>query len=143
MAWGIVYFKTKDGKVSAEDFLDSCPAKIEARFHAVLEAVRDAPPPQFSGGGNWEAMHGDMGGFHEIRLTGPGRRQYRLFCVLDNADPDGLRKRGFDGPQNRGRHRDGQGLRQEVLRARLRQGQEARGSVREGAPSVHCDVSDP
>ena len=99
MAWGIVYFKTKDGKVPAEDFLDACPAKIEARFHAVLEAVRDAPPPQFSGGGYWEAMHGDMGGFHEIRLTGPGRRQYRLFCVLDNADPDGLRKRGFDGPQ--------------------------------------------
>jgi hypothetical protein len=99
MAWGIVYFKTKDGKVPAEDFLDACPAKIEARFYAVLEAVRDAPPPQFSGGGYWEAMHGDMGGFHEIRLTGPGRRQYRLFCFLDNADPDGLRKRGFGGPQ--------------------------------------------
>jgi len=99
MAWGIVYFKTKDGKVPAEDFLDACPAKIEARFHAVLEAVRDAPPPQFSGGGYWEAMHGDMGGFHEIRLTGPGRRQYRLFCVLDNADPEELRKRGFEGPQ--------------------------------------------
>jgi len=44
-------------------------------------------------------MHGDMGGFHEIRLTGPGRRQYRLFCVLDNAAPGELRKRGFDGPQ--------------------------------------------
>lgn len=99
MAWGIVYFKTKDGKVPAEYFLDACPAKIEARFHAVLDAVRDAPPPQFSGGGYWEAMHGDMGGFHEIRLTGPGRRQYRLFCVLDNADPNELRKRGFDGPQ--------------------------------------------
>jgi hypothetical protein len=62
MAWGIVYFKTRDGKVPAEDFLDACPAKIEARFHAVLDAVRDAPPPQFSGGGYWEAMHGDMGG---------------------------------------------------------------------------------
>jgi hypothetical protein len=99
MAWGIVYFKAKDGRVLVEDFLDGCPAKIEARFYAVLEAVRDAPPPQFSGGGYWEAMHGDMGGFHEIRLTGPGRRQYRLFCILDNADPDGLRKRGFDRPQ--------------------------------------------
>jgi hypothetical protein len=98
MAWGIVYFKTRDGSVPAEDFLDACPAKIEARFHAVLEAVRDAPPPQFSGGGYWEAMHGDMGGFHEIRLAGPGRRQYRLFYVLDNADPDGLGKRGFDRP---------------------------------------------
>lgn len=99
MAWGVVYFKTKDGRVPAEDFLDACPAKIEARFYAVLEAVRAAPPPQFSGGGYWEAMHGDMGGFHEIRLTGPGRRQYRLFCLLDNADPAELRKRGFDQPQ--------------------------------------------
>lgn len=25
---------------------------------AVLKAVADAPPPQFSGGGKWEAMHG-------------------------------------------------------------------------------------
>jgi hypothetical protein len=44
-------------------------------------------------------MHGDMGGFHGVRLTGPGRRQYRLFCILDNADPDGLRKCGFEHPQ--------------------------------------------
>jgi len=99
MEWGIVYCETSDGKVPAEEFLDACPAKVETRFYAVLEAVRDAPPPQFSGGGYWEAMHGDMGGFHEIRLTGPGRRQYRLFCVLDNADATGLRKRGFDQPQ--------------------------------------------
>ncbi len=83
----------------AEEFLDACPAKVETRFYAVLEAVRDAPPPQFSGGGYWEAMHGEMGGFHEIRLTGPGRCQYRLFCVLDNSDTRGLRKRGFDRPQ--------------------------------------------
>jgi hypothetical protein len=99
MKWGIVYFRAEDGGVPAEDFLDACPAKIEARFYAVLEAVRDAPPPQFSGGGYWEAMHGEMSGFHEIRLTGPGRRQYRLFCQLDNADRYGLRKRGFDRPQ--------------------------------------------
>jgi hypothetical protein len=99
MAWGIVYIETRDGKVPAEDFLDACPPKIEARFYAVLEAVRDAPPPQFSGGGYWEAMHGDMGGYYEIRLTGPGRRQYRLFCILDNADSIELRKRGFDRPQ--------------------------------------------
>jgi hypothetical protein len=99
MAWGIVYFETADGKVPAEEFLDSCPTKIEARFSAVLEAVREAPPPRFSGGGYWEAMHGDMGGFYEIRLTGPGRRQYRLFCILDSADAEGLQKRGFDQPQ--------------------------------------------
>jgi hypothetical protein len=60
MPWGIVYYKRPDGTVPAERFLDSCPPKIEARLLVVLEAVRDAPPPQFSGGGMWEAMHGDM-----------------------------------------------------------------------------------
>lgn len=92
MAWGIVYFETKSGRVPAEEFLAGCPAKIEARFYAVLEAVREAPPPQFGGGGYWEAMHGDMGGYHEIRVTGPGRRQYRLFCILDNGDRRELRE---------------------------------------------------
>ncbi len=99
MEWGIVYFAAKGGKVPAEVFLDGCPAKVEARFYAVLEAVRNAPPPQFSGGGYWEAMHGDMGGYYEIRLTGPGRRQYRLFCILDNGSSAELRERGFDRPQ--------------------------------------------
>jgi hypothetical protein len=99
MGWGIVYYATEDGKVPAEEFFDSCPAKIDAPFSAVLEAVRAAPPPQFSGGGYWEAMHGDMGGYYEIRLTGPGRRQYRLFCVLDNGTPAQLREWGFDQPQ--------------------------------------------
>lgn len=99
MAWGIVYCAMKDGGVPAADFLDGCPAKIEARFSAVLDAVRAAPPPQFSGGGYWEAMHGDMGGYYEIRLTGPGRRQYRLFCILDRGSDEELRQRGFDRPQ--------------------------------------------
>jgi hypothetical protein len=54
---------------------------------AVLHAVRDAPPPAFSGGGKWEAMHDEMAGFYEVRVDGPQRRHYRLFCLLeqDNA----------------------------------------------------------
>jgi len=55
------------------EFLDDCPGTIDAQFTAVLDAVAAAPPPQFSGGGKWEAMHGTMGGWYEIRLTGPGR----------------------------------------------------------------------
>jgi hypothetical protein len=50
---------------------------------AVVNAVADAPPPQFSGGGKWEAMHGDMAGYYEIRVDGPSRHHYRLFCVLE------------------------------------------------------------
>lgn len=72
--------------VPARVFLDSLPVAVAADIHAVLEAVAYAPPPAFSGGGKWEAMHGDMAGFYEIRVRGD-RRNHRLFCILDrNAD---------------------------------------------------------
>jgi hypothetical protein len=100
VAWGVVYYKGPDGSVPAEKFLDSCPSKIEARLLAVLESVRAAPPPAFSGGGMWEAMHGSMNGYYEIRVSGPGRVQYRLFCILDNAETkEELERRGFSDPQ--------------------------------------------
>ena len=99
MAWGIVYYKTAGGGVPAEDFLEQLSSKVAARFDVVLDTVRKAPPPRFSGGGFWEAMHGTMNGYYEIRLTGPGRMQHRLFCILDNADRKGLQERGFDAPQ--------------------------------------------
>jgi hypothetical protein len=60
-----------------------CPAKVRARFNAVLNAVAAAPPKRFAGGGAWEAMHGDMTGWFEARRDGPGRHHYRLFCLLD------------------------------------------------------------
>lgn len=98
MQWGIVYYRNAKGEVPAEAFLDACPAKVDATFNAVLEAVRAAPPPAFSGGGKWEAMHGTMAGYYEIRVTGPGRRHYRLFCILDNGTTKQLAERGFDAP---------------------------------------------
>jgi hypothetical protein len=52
---------------------------------AVARAVAEAPPPTFSGGGKWEAMHGRMGGIYEIRVDGPNRYHYRLFCLLERA----------------------------------------------------------
>ena len=58
-----------------------------------------APPPAFSGGGKWEAMHGWMAGYYEIRATGPGRRHYRLFCRLENGSSEELARLGFDRPQ--------------------------------------------
>jgi Txe/YoeB family toxin of Txe-Axe toxin-antitoxin module len=99
MSWGVVYYEGPAGTVPAADFLDACPTKVEATILAVLEAVRAAPPPQFSGGGKWEAMHGTMGGYYEIRVTGPGRTHYRLFCRLDNGSPEELALMGFDRPQ--------------------------------------------
>lgn len=50
---------------------------------AVVNAVAEAPPPQFSGGGKWEAMHDEMSGYYEIRVDGPRRHHYRLFCLLE------------------------------------------------------------
>lgn len=57
---------------------------------SVLVAVATAPPHRFAGGGYWEAMHGDMKGWYEVRKDGPkpeggkGKRHYRLFCRLDH-----------------------------------------------------------
>lgn len=99
MPWGVVYYKAADGRVPADDFLEACPDKVEATILAVLEAVRGAPSPAFSGGGKWEAMHGTMGGYYEIRVTGPGRRHYRPFCRLENGTPPDLIERGFATPQ--------------------------------------------
>lgn len=86
--WLIHFFqrhKTDDArqKVPARDFLESCPTKVQAVMMAVLDAVAAAPPPAFSGGGKWEAMHGKMSGFYEVRVNGPNRHHYRLFCLLE------------------------------------------------------------
>jgi hypothetical protein len=96
--WDVVYFKTAHGKVPAVDFLDGCPSNVEAEILATLEAVRKAPPPRFSGGGRWEAMRGDMTGYFEVRTQGPKREQFRLFCLLENADQRELSRRGFKRP---------------------------------------------
>jgi hypothetical protein len=69
-------------------FLDSLPVRARAEVIAVLDAVAEAPPPAFSGGGKWEAMRGDMAGFYEVRVRGTDRRNHRLFCVLEREAPD-------------------------------------------------------
>ncbi len=68
-------------------FLDSLPVKVAAEVHAVLVAVAGAPPPSFSGGGKWEAMHGDMAGYYEVRVQGGGKN-HRLFCLLERDAKD-------------------------------------------------------
>jgi hypothetical protein len=49
---------------------------------AVLKAVAEAPPNAFAGGGYWEAMHGTMAGYYEVRVNGRDRRHCRLFAVF-------------------------------------------------------------
>jgi len=92
-SWRIHFFQRHAENDPAEavpgrNFLDSCPTGVAAKIIAVVKAVADAPPPQFSGGGMWEAMHDEMRGFYEVRVNGPGRRHYRLFCVLERQGDD-------------------------------------------------------
>ena len=72
------------GRYPARDFLERCP--VAPRMAAVLKAVAEAPPNAFAGGGYWEAMHGTMAGYYEVRVDGRDRRHYRLFCVLERTE---------------------------------------------------------
>ena len=98
MAWDIIYYAPDGGVAPAIAFLATCPKGVKATILAVLNAVAEAPPPQFAGGGKWEAMRKTMRGYYEIRVTGPGREQFRLFCILENARADELARRGLTGP---------------------------------------------
>jgi hypothetical protein len=69
--------------IPARNFLLACPLKVRAMFLAVVKAVAEAPPTSFAGGGKWEAMHAEMAGYYEVRVDGPKRHHYRLFCVLE------------------------------------------------------------
>ena len=87
--WRIHFFqrpKIDDAKeaVPALDFFETVPEKVAAEINAILDAVADAPPPAFSGGGKWEAMHGEMAGLYEVRVQGSGSN-HRVFCLLDRA----------------------------------------------------------
>jgi hypothetical protein len=74
--------------VPAIQFLDAVPVAVRAEIQAVLEAVAEAPPPSFSGGGKWEVMHNEMAGFYEVRVKGADRKNHRLFCVLERVAGD-------------------------------------------------------
>jgi len=96
-AWRIHFFQRHAADdpsraVPARDFLERCP--VAPRMAAILKAVAEAPPHAFAGGGYWEAMHGKMGGYYEVRVDGPNRIHYRLFCVLEH-DGEHL---GLGGP---------------------------------------------
>lgn len=92
--WSIVFFQRhrEDDRtqgVPGARFLETCAAGVRANLAAILKAVAEAPPPRFAGGLQWHAMHGDMAGFYEARAMGPGKRLYRVFCVLER-EAEGL-----------------------------------------------------
>jgi hypothetical protein len=68
--------------VPGQEFLRGVPKPVRARMFAVLIEVAKAPPHRFAGGGYWEAMHGKMAGWYEVRIDFQ-RRHYRLCCLLE------------------------------------------------------------
>jgi len=89
--WRIHFFQRHQAddpsrSVPTLEYLRTVSKAVAAEFQAILEAVADAPPPTFSGGGKWEAMHGTMAGFYEARTSGgdiSGRQMnHRLLCLL-------------------------------------------------------------
>jgi hypothetical protein len=92
--WAIVFFQRhrdddRGQSVPGADFLESCPTGVRADLVAIVKAVAEAPPMKFAGGGQWQAMHGDMAGYYEARTRGPRKRLYRLFGILER-DASGL-----------------------------------------------------
>jgi len=95
--WAVVLFQRHrqddpQETCPGEEFLDGCPDSVVKDLIAIIDAVAASPPPEFTGGGMWEAMHEEMAGIYEARTRGPDRRLYRLFCVLEREAP------GLDGP---------------------------------------------
>lgn len=85
--WAVEFFQRHvnddvDETAPAQVFLDAVPDRVAAKMVAVVQAVAAAPPPAFSGGGMWEAMHDEMAGIYEVRVDYNGTH-YRLFGVLE------------------------------------------------------------
>lgn len=92
--WSIVFFQRHrqddpSEAVPGAAFLEACPTRVRANLVAILKAVAEVPPPRFAGGLQWQAMHRNMAGFYEARAMGPGKRLYRVFCILER-EADGL-----------------------------------------------------
>ena len=87
-AHDVVYFRRHRQDDPAETIpgrtaMEGWPVKVRPLAMAVLAQVAAAPPTRFSGGGYWEAMKKEMTGWFEVRVNGPNRHHYRLYCLLD------------------------------------------------------------
>lgn len=70
--------------IPGRDYLNAQVPKVRNLMRSVLVEVAASPPNRFSGGGYWEAMHGSMGDWYEVRVDGPQKKMHhRLFCRLD------------------------------------------------------------
>jgi len=93
--WDPQFFRRVDSDadppVPARAWLDSLPDEVAAEIMATVDAVAAGPPPQFRGGLRYQAMHGSMSGWFEVRVKHQ-KILYRLFCLQDRKAP------GLPGP---------------------------------------------
>ncbi|CCH79135.1 hypothetical protein BN12_4030010 [Nostocoides japonicum T1-X7] len=82
--YDVLMYVDAEGVKPFDVWLLTVPPRMAARLFAVIDSVAKAPPHRFSGGGAWEAMHGEMAGWYEVRQRG-GRVLYRAFCLLDST----------------------------------------------------------
>ena len=52
--------------------IDRGSKRPECELSTTETKATSPPPPSFSGGGKWEAMHDDMAGYFEVRVQGGG-----------------------------------------------------------------------
>lgn len=71
-------------------------------------------------------MHDEMAGWYEVRLTGPRREQFRLFCLLWNGTQDDLARRRTPRSCDRSDYRHAQTLAHNLHGARVRTSPQAR-----------------
>lgn len=89
-AWDIHFFAridpVRNPRAPAKAFLDTIPEDAAMELMATLDAVADGPPPSFRGGLRYQAMRGDMTGWHEAR-TKHQKLLYWVFVRQDREAP--------------------------------------------------------
>jgi hypothetical protein len=86
-SWDSIFWMPEPNVVPARDWLFTVPKPVRIMMVAILDSVRDGPPPAFPPSQYWHAMHGLMSGLYEARDAHDGML-YRLFCVLDRKAPE-------------------------------------------------------
>ena len=85
--WDVVFWMPTQNQVPAREWLLTVPRPVRLMMVAIVDSVRDGPPPSYLPSELWHAMQGPMSGVYEARDRHDGRL-YRLFCLLDRLAPE-------------------------------------------------------
>ncbi len=85
--WEVELYEQADGMQPAEAYFEAIPEEVFQRLQGYIDYVAE-DPLGFPAGAEWQAMHGEALGCHEVRVFERGRL-YRVFVRLDAARPGG------------------------------------------------------